>query len=124
MVGRRHFAEWLAQEDVCRKIVRWVMASVFWTSYFGIRFVVHPWMVWVGWHTVPEPVCERFLLCGLLFALCGFNTILLLKQLRGAWDQPAAAAAPAPASAAGSTEGPGAAARSPRSLSSPRASVA
>lgn len=35
---------------------------VYWTTYFGIRFGVHPWMVLVASRTVPEPFFERILI--------------------------------------------------------------
>ena len=42
MVGRRHFARWLAVDDACRRIIQAVTSFIYWTTYFGIRFVVHP----------------------------------------------------------------------------------
>ena len=41
----------------------------------------------VSWREVPEPICERVFLVGLVTGLVIFNTVLLIKQLRGAWDQ-------------------------------------
>ena len=90
LVGRRHFASWLSQDTTCRKAFRAFNEVVYWTTYFGIRFGIHPWMVLVAWKTVPDPFFERILIVGLLIGLVGFNTVLLVKQMRGAWDQPAA----------------------------------
>ena len=86
LVGRRHFAKWLAQDTTFIKAVRACNEVVYWTTYFGIRFGIHPWMVFVAWETVPDPFFERMLIVGLLIGLVVFNTILLVKQMRGAWD--------------------------------------
>ena len=116
LVGRRHFATWLGEDTPCRNAFRLVTDAVYWTTYFGIRFGIHPWMVQVAWYRVPEPICERLLIVsppllspphsrcdsaragaltvllrvcprqvGLLVGLVIFNTVLLVKQMRGAW---------------------------------------
>ena len=62
LVGRRHFATWLGEDTPCRNAFRLVTDAVYWTTYFGIRFGIHPWMVHVAWYRVPEPICERLLI--------------------------------------------------------------
>ena len=56
-------------------------------------------MVLVALRTVKEPFCERLLIVGLLVGLVIFNTILLVKQIRGAWDPRRRNPPPSPASA-------------------------
>ena len=99
LVARRHCASWLAGETAGRRALRAFNEAVFSLTYFGIRFGVHPWMVLVALRTVKEPFCERLLIVGLLVGLVIFNTILLVKQIRGAWDPRRRNPPPSPASA-------------------------
>eukprot|EP01050_Picozoa_sp_SAG11_P014505 SAG11_NODE_1796_length_4247_cov_5.498795_1_plen_263_part_00 len=86
LIGRRQFASWLAQSSRAMAAFRTAVDAIYWSSYFAIRFGVHPWMVYVAYVTVKEPVAERFMMVLLLVMLVCFNTILLVKQIYGAWD--------------------------------------
>ena len=93
LVGRRYFAAWLLQPSprtrsgsVSRVVVRQSLSALYWSSFFGIRFGVHPYMVWVSLNMRGVPILERCLLVGLLSLLVIFSLVLLGKQLLGVWD--------------------------------------
>lgn len=53
----------------CKLAFRQVVDVIYWSSYFVIRFAVHPWMVYVAAVTVREPMAERVMMILLLVGL-------------------------------------------------------
>jgi hypothetical protein len=96
LVGRRHFAAFLLQPAVApgssnsaaslaRSVSRQSLSVLYWSSFFVIRFCIHPYMVVLSIY-LPVPLVERLLLVGLLSLLCLFSVVLLVKQVCGLWD--------------------------------------